>query len=1079
MAKRIKPEDLFDFDGYEQRIKEMTKLNQQFGKDNIDMLNHITDAQKPFLDNLQKFIDLAEKTNAAQKGATETLRNYEKATEETTNTLLRQKKLQDLLNDSYNSSEKSIKVLKDGVNILRNEYEKLDPTQKDFAEQQAKIAQKSKELKVAIDAQSAAMKAANSTVKAAAGSYSELNKETNELRNRLKNLPDAFDKVTGAINKTNKEAVELQRQIQQNDKVLKNFDASMGNHQRNVGNYTSALGGVTRSVGTLGLAFVGLDSAYTVIDKLFSTIVEFDRLDSALKNVTNSTEEFNQAQSFIERLANRNGQNIQVLTKSYMSLLAASRGTNLEGVQTQRIFTALTNAGAALKMSNDDLEGALRAVQQMMSKGNVSAEELRGQLGERLYGAFNLAAKAIGKTTAELGDMLKKGEVLASDLLPRFADELDKLYGDKAAQNLQTISGSWQNLKNQVSLLVKEISEKGKVKEFFAEFNTGAANTFRAIRDLVNSREWLELTLYTLSKVTFSENELTKRVEERANQKENAPNFDNDLAEFKGKSKKERDILLKTYDTKINDLNKHILDVQNKKDKANKEDLLKDEIYYFELIKKRKKLLEAEKEIANKPKPKGIDGDDDKKKKQLTQIEVLEKAITELNDVLENQVLLAVQAGKEITNPDVKKDLIEMKILNDEKVSATLKELEAKKEMLATVKEEIALMQARKKITAEVQQIDPRMGKVTGMKLERQFTGKVDSFVNVNPKSMGDRSQDIAFTGEQSGIVGRTLMQLEGAKSYKEILKIEKTAFLELDALKLKAETKGQKDRLDLAKKELDQKIEWAKLEQKEKEEIIKKGVDLGVQIANQSFDFLTEMRGRELETLEMQKEHELSIVGDNTEAKANIEKKFAGEILEIKRKQARADKAQAAFNIGINTAQAIVGFLNDPGGVPGVIMSVAAGVLGAVQLATVLAKPLPQFFKGTDNAPEGFAWVAEKGGEIRETQGKSVYYDKPQIVWLNQGDKIHTAEQTQKILAQNAVNQELGNQASQVRMLEVKFSNNSSTFDANKLGSVLEKALDKRPIYTTYLEDGELKRYAETVNSRTTYNDNRYSLPK
>lgn len=1050
MAKRIKPEDLFDFDGYEQRIKNLAKENSDFSKASVDMYQRINEAQKPFLDNLNKYIDLVQKVNASNKNAVEILKAFENETEESVKTLSRQKRVQDLLKDSYDSSEKSIAILKQGVSDLKATFEKLDPTQKDFAEQQAKIAQKSKELKAAIDAQTVALKATTSTVKAASGSYAELNKETNELRNRLKNLPDAFDKVTGAINKTNKEATELQRQIQQNDKVLKNFDASIGNHQRNVGNYSSALGGVTRSVGALGLAFVGLDSAYTVIDKLFTTIVEFDRLDSALKNVTNSTQEFNQSQAFIERLANRNGQNIQVLTKSYMSLLAASRGTNLEGLQTQRIFTALTNAGAALKMSNDDLEGALRAVQQMMSKGNVSAEELRGQLGERLYGAFNLAAKAAGVTTSELDKMLKKGEVLASDLLPRFATELDKLYGDKAAENLQTISGSWQNLKNQVSLLIRDISEKAKIKEFFAEFNTGAAQTFKAIRDLVNSREWLELTLYTLSKVTFSENELTKRVEERVNKKENAPNFDNDLAQFKTKSKKERDELLKVYDTKIKDLNKHILDVQNKKEKANKDDLLKDEIYYFELIKKRKKLIESEKEIANKPKEIGKT-DEGEKKKQLTQIQILEGAITELNDVLENQVLLTIRANKEAAD--------------DVKVQATLKELEAKKLLLAQVKEEIILMQLRKKITAEVQPI------ATPAFRPFQVTG--------GAKSIGDRSQDIGFTGEQSGIVGRALTQLAGANSYKEILRIEKVAFLELDALKLKAETKGQKERLDLAKKELDQKIEWAKLEQKQKEEIIKKSIDLGIQLANQSFEFMTALREREMEAIQAQKDHELSIVGDNTEAKANVERKFAGEILELKRKQARADKAQAAFNIGINTAQAIVGFLNDPGGVPGVIMSVAAGVLGAVQLATVLAKPLPQFFKGTDNAPEGFAWVAEKGPELRESKGKTIYYDKPQIAYLNQGDKIHTAEQTQKILAQNTVNQELGNRAAQVRMMEVKFQNNSTTFDERKLGSVLEKALDKRPIYTTYLEQGELKQYAETVNSRTTYNDNRYSLPR
>lgn len=1041
MAKRIKPEDLFDFDGYEQRIKELTKNNAEFSKASTEMYQRINEAQKPFLDNLNKYIDLVQKVNASNKNAVEILKAFENETEESVKSLSRQKRVQDLLKDSYDSSEKSINILKQGLTDLKATFEKLDPKQKDYAEQQAKIAQRSKELKAAIDAQNVALKATTSVVKAAEGSYAELSKETNELRKRLKDLPDAFDKVTGAINKTNKEAVELQRQIQQNDKVLKNFDASIGNHQRNVGNYTSALGGVTRSVGALGLAFVGLDSAYTVIDKLFSTIVEFDRLDSALKNVTNSTQEFNQSQAFIERLANRNGQNIQVLTKSYMSLLAASRGTNLEGLQTQRIFTALTNAGAALKMSNDDLEGALRAVQQMMSKGNVSSEELRGQLGERLYGAFNLAAKAIGVTTAQLNDMLKKGEVLASDLLPRFATELDKLYGDKAAENSKTISGSFEIMKTQLSLLIKSFNDTGSITRFFAAINGGLATMLEDLR-LASKYDnfWAAINPMTGGAVRSVNRAL-----------ENVVTFDKDLESFKAKDKKERELTLKAYDYKIKDLDALLSDMYNKKVRADEKDIKRNEKYLTDLMKQKSVLLAEDKKLTAAGILPPTGGGDDKDKKQLTQIQILEKAITELNDVLENQVLLTIRANKEAAD--------------DVKVQATLKELEAKKLLLAQVKEEIALMQLRKKITAEVQPI------ATPAFRPFQVTG--------GAKSIGDRSQDIGFTGEQSGIVGRALTQLAGANTYKQILEIEKKAFLELDALKLKAETKGQKERLALAKTELDQKIEWAKLEQKQKEEIIKKSIDLGIQLANQSFEFMTALREREMESIQAQKDHELSIVGDNTEAKANIERKFAGEILELKRKQARADKAQAAFNIGINTAQAIVGFLNNPGGVPGVIMSVAAGVLGAVQLATVLAKPLPQFFKGTDNAPEGFAWVAEKGPELRESKGKTIYYDKPQIAYLNQGDKIHTAEQTQKILAQNTVNQELGNRAAQVRMLEVKFQNNSTTFDENKLGSVLEKALDKRPIYTTYLEQGELKQYAETVNSRTTYNDNRYSLPR
>lgn len=53
---------------------------------------------------------------------------------------------------------------------------------------------------------------------------------------------------------------------------------------------------------------------------------------------------------------------------------------------------------------------------------------MKGQLGERLPSAFNLAAKAMGVTTQQLGKMLENGEVLATDLLPRLALELNKTF---------------------------------------------------------------------------------------------------------------------------------------------------------------------------------------------------------------------------------------------------------------------------------------------------------------------------------------------------------------------------------------------------------------------------------------------------------------------------------------------------------------------------------------------------------------------------------------------------------------------------------------------------------------------------
>ena len=105
-----------------------------------------------------------------------------------------------------------------------------------------------------------------------------------------------------------------------------------------------------------------------------------------------------------------------------------------------------------LGRSSADTQAALLAIQQIISKGKVSAEELRGQLGERLPGAFQIAAKAVGVTTAELDKLLKDGKLIADDFLPRFAQALKDAYGGGAGRvsgltaEVNRLQSAWQSL---------------------------------------------------------------------------------------------------------------------------------------------------------------------------------------------------------------------------------------------------------------------------------------------------------------------------------------------------------------------------------------------------------------------------------------------------------------------------------------------------------------------------------------------------------------------------------------------------------------------------------------------------------
>lgn len=195
-----------------------------------------------------------------------------------------------------------------------------------------------------------------------------------------------------------------------------------------------------------------------------------ERTSKTFVAVTGTSQGAGREMAFVRAEAERLGLVLTNTAQSYASLMAASRGTVLEGQATRDIFSAISEAATVLGLSSDQASGALQAIQQMISKGTVQAEELRGQLGERLPGAFQLAARAMGVTTAELGKMLEGGKVLASDLLPKLATELRRTFGAGLTTAVTSFQANLNRLKNDVDELKGSLG-RGFLEGFMAGFS--------------------------------------------------------------------------------------------------------------------------------------------------------------------------------------------------------------------------------------------------------------------------------------------------------------------------------------------------------------------------------------------------------------------------------------------------------------------------------------------------------------------------------------------------------------------------------------------------------------------------------
>lgn len=228
------------------------------------------------------------------------------------------------------------------------------------------------------------------------------------------------------------------------------------------------------SVGTFGIAAVGREIAQAG--------VAVEAWESRLRAATGSSETAASELAFLRDEAERLGLDFGVLADNFSLFAAATRGTALEGAQTREIFISIAEAARAMHLDVNQLAGVMNALTQIVSKGTVSSEEMRQQLGDRLPGAFQLAARAMGVTASEFSKMLALGEVMADELLPLLARELRATFGESLPEATSGAAAAFARMGNAIRELKETAAESGLLDFFadLAESVTGAARSLAA-----------------------------------------------------------------------------------------------------------------------------------------------------------------------------------------------------------------------------------------------------------------------------------------------------------------------------------------------------------------------------------------------------------------------------------------------------------------------------------------------------------------------------------------------------------------------------------------------------------------------
>jgi tape measure domain-containing protein len=808
---------------------------------------------------------------------------------------------------------------------------------------------------------------------------------------------DALIAKFGKLTKEEQEQVRLMQQIdRQTTQTVGNQNQGIESVTTNVKRQKNEYEGLNKTIGnirnTIVTAFV-VDKLIAFGNEAIATTKRMEALNNAIKFASGSQLEYQRNTSFLAETSKVLGINLETATSGFKTILASAKPAGIESQKTREIFEGIATAVTAMGLSTEDSNGTFLALGQMLSKGTVQAEELRGQIGERIPGAFNLAAQALGVTTRELNKMLEQGQVLSNDFVPKFANKLKEQFSPAlkdSANSLNAVSARAENAYNSLKLAFGQVGQdayKGtlvvitNILEGLAKFVSGNQNvktsTEQSIDALKNERTELNNLVKSIRDKNIG-NETRLALVEQLNQK--FPEFAKTV-DVVNASEKELEKALKAVN---NQFELQIFNVAKqgllKEYQKNTKDITDEQMRLLESLRKaesgqegfeKSQIESAIQRNENRKKifKDGLDADLDSLKKQLQLLGLTEKEANDLaNKSSAEKISIDKKAQEELAKQQAQFALRELEAQQKLAQDKIKNQIELNNLILAnestTNTEKIEVIRANQNLEVELLALQNAQKKT-------QYEIDKNNAIQVRKLTQTEVLAIDTETAQQQKVLAEKIFNELDAIQMKDIEDgISRGKKRQEEILEIEQEI--AKEQLKITEDLIDKQIKAYEKQQEKEKQIKEKAVELGTAIANFAFQQTQNDLEKEVENLQSQKEYELSLAQGNKSKELEINQRFAEKEREIKQKQAQSDKDKAVFDILTSTSVGIVKAL----ATANIPLSVLIGSLGLIQLLSVTSRPIPKFRKGTDyldlpkngTDADGMIIEAHKGERILPT---------------------------------------------------------------------------------------------------------------
>lgn len=261
---------------------------------------------------------------------------------------------------------------------------------------------------------------------------------------------------------------DLNRQFRAGTLSAGQYRQSIQALERQFRSAQASAGGFGAVLGDIRSQLLGAGAAYGVFAAGASVLQQgqfFQGMDATMTMVSDSSEEAAKRIQFLKDQAYRLGLDLKIASQGYVQMSVNSDGI-LNKAQNDELFKGFSEYATALQVDPVKFQRGITAIGQMMGKGQIMAEELKGQLAEGIPGSLQVFVKAsqeaFNDTTIDvekLMDMMQKGELKAAKVLPfvaKYFAEAARNGGalDKALQSnrvaMQQMQQTWVNFQNSI-----------------------------------------------------------------------------------------------------------------------------------------------------------------------------------------------------------------------------------------------------------------------------------------------------------------------------------------------------------------------------------------------------------------------------------------------------------------------------------------------------------------------------------------------------------------------------------------------------------------------------------------------------